>query len=45
MLYIGTTVDLPPQSGAYFSLEPVAEQSQSVRQWFSQPMMYFLGAQ
>jgi len=44
MLYIGSAQGLPTQSTADLSVEPVEETRVAVMQWFTQPVVQFLGA-
>jgi hypothetical protein len=44
MLYIGTASEIPLRSSPDLSVENVDEARQSVRQWFSRPVVQFLGA-
>ena len=44
MLYIGTGENLPAEPSADLRVEDVAAGRQAVRQWFSLPVVRFLGA-
>lgn len=44
MLYIGTAEDLPVRSSKDLTVEELLANRQSVTQWFSQPVVRFVGA-
>jgi hypothetical protein len=44
MLYIGTAEDLPVESSKDLTVESVEPARQAVAQWFSQPVVRFVGA-
>jgi hypothetical protein len=44
MLYIGTATELPLTTSADLRVEEVGERRQRVTQWFSQPIVRFVGA-
>lgn len=44
MLYLGTRGDLPDESSADLRIEGVATSRQTVQQWFSLPVVRFVGA-
>lgn len=44
MLYIGTAEELPATSSADLRVESVGDGRHAVRQWFSQPVVQFVGA-